>query len=108
MQRARQRDVIDIVPCARSERALLSPTRHAPIDELRIARQQHVRPESESLHHAWTKAFDHGVRFVREEECRCDAVTMFEIERHGTTATKHHVVPPFTAESQTRILDAID
>ena len=43
------------------ERALLAPAGHAAIDEARVARQDNVRAEPQSFHHARAKAFDQGI-----------------------------------------------
>ena len=43
VQRAGQRDVVDVVAGARRQRAVLAPAGHAAVDEPRVAREQHVR-----------------------------------------------------------------
>jgi hypothetical protein len=42
MQRAGQRDVVDVVAGARGERAVLTPAGHASVHELRIRGEQRL------------------------------------------------------------------
>ena len=49
VQRADERDVIEIVPRRLGERSGLAPTRHAPIDELRISLEADIRAEAHAL-----------------------------------------------------------
>jgi len=62
------------------QRALLTPSGHAAIDQPRIARLHHVRPEPQALHHAGTKTLDQGVGIGQEVEHLRDRGFVFEVE----------------------------
>src|SRR5213595_3681202 len=52
VQRAAERDVVDIVSRGMRERPGLAPARHAPVHQPRIAAQRYIGTELEALHHA--------------------------------------------------------
>ena len=61
VQRAGERDVVDVVAGARRQRPVLAPAGHAAVDQPRIAREQRVGPEAQPLHHAGPEALDQRV-----------------------------------------------
>src|SRR5213079_1819118 len=61
VQRAAERDVVDIVSRGMRERPGLAPARHAPVHQPRIAAQRYIGTELEALHHAGPKALDERV-----------------------------------------------
>ena len=52
LERAGERDVVDVVAGPRRVRAVLAPAGHAAVDELRVAGEHRVGAEAEALHHA--------------------------------------------------------
>jgi len=85
-QHARQRDVVQIVPGALRERPRLSPTGHASVDELRIARERGVWAEAETLHRARTESFDDDIRLRHQFERGIGRFALFQIERDRAPA----------------------
>ncbi len=61
MQRAGERDVVDVVAGGLRERPVLAPAGHAAVDEPRVAREADVGAEPEPLHHAGPEALDQRV-----------------------------------------------
>ena len=72
-QRAGHRDVIDIVTGGLRERALLAPSGHAAINQTRIVRLHHFRPEPQPFHDARAEAFDQRVGMAQQIQYLCDA-----------------------------------
>ena len=72
------------------QRAVLAPSGHAAIDQARIAREHHVGPEPEPLHHAGTKAFDQRVGIGQQIEHLRDRGLVLEVEfDHLASAPGH-------------------
>ena len=63
-ERARERDVVDVVAGGLRHRAALAEARHAAVDEARILREADVGAEPEPLHHAGTEALGEHVRLL--------------------------------------------
>ena len=61
MQRAGQRNVIDVVTGGFGERAGLAPARHAAVHEARVAHHAGLRADAEPLGDTGTEAFDEHV-----------------------------------------------
>ena len=61
VERAGERDIVDVVPGGLGERPVLPPAGHPPVDEPRIVLEQQVRPEPEPLHHAGPEPLDQPV-----------------------------------------------
>ena len=60
-ERAGDGDVVDVVPGARRQRALLAPAGHPAVDERRVAGEAVLRPDAEPLGDAGTEALDEDV-----------------------------------------------
>src|SRR6266496_5975396 len=57
-ERAGECEVVDVVARRVGERPCLAPARHAPVDELGIARETDVGTEAVALHDAWAEPLD--------------------------------------------------
>ncbi len=91
VQRAGEREVIDVVPRRMRERSGLAPARHAPVDELRIARETDVRPHAETLGDAGPEAFDQRIRAVDEPQQRRDSRRALQVERDRPTVAQQGI-----------------
>ena len=91
MQRAGQRDVVDVVARGLGQGTVLAPTSNAAEDEARVAGEALVRTEAEPLHDAGTKPLDQRVGLLDEAEQGCDAVGVLEVDRHRAPAAVEHV-----------------
>jgi hypothetical protein len=90
-ERARERDVVDVVAGRVRDRALLSPARHAAVDEARVARETDVGAEAEALHHAGPEPLDQRVGALDHPERGGDRLGALQIERHAAAAALHDV-----------------
>lgn len=108
MQDAGQRDLVDVVPGARCQRALLTPAGHAAADEAWIACVAIRRPEPEPLHHAGAESLeqDVGALDLREQGLAACGRLQIEHEAPGAAACRHRVVPHLVAAFGARALDA--
>ncbi len=61
VQRARKRDIVEVMPGIRCIGPGLAPAGHPAVNELRIVGEQHVGAEPQSLHHAGTEALDQAI-----------------------------------------------
>jgi len=68
VQRTAECDIIDVMACSLRQRPVLPPAGHAPIDETRIARQAHIRPQPQPLHHAGAKPLLQPVGFLHQAQ----------------------------------------
>ena len=66
VQRPCQRNVVDVMSGRLRQGALLSPARHAPIHQLRVARHTVLRPDAQALSDAGSKAFEQAVGALAE------------------------------------------
>src|ERR1700730_15477321 len=80
MERARQGDVVDIVPRGLCQWASLAPSGHTAVDESRIVAQQDRGAETEPLHNTGTIAFDQCIRRLYELADPQNVPRLFEIE----------------------------
>ena len=72
------------------QRAFLAPAGHAAIDQPRIARLHHVRPEPEPLHHAGPKALDQRIGIGEQVEHLRDRGLVLEVELDHLAAAPGH------------------
>jgi len=79
-ERAGDGDIIDVMAGRLRQRAFLTPAGHAAIDEARVARLHHVRPQPKPLHHARAKAFDQRVGVGKQIEHLRDGSPVLEVE----------------------------
>ena len=74
MQRAGQREVIDVVTRHLRVGSALAPTRHASVHQPRVARESDVRPETQPLHDARTMSLDERIRLLDQLQRRFAAL----------------------------------
>ena len=86
MQRAGQRDVVDVMARGVRVRPVLSPARHATINQLGVVLEQRVRSEAELFQHAGTEAFDQHVGAASQGSTRRDADALFQIDSERDAA----------------------
>ena len=89
-ERTGHRDIIDVMAGGLRQRAFLAPSGHAAVNQARIARQHHVWPETEPLHHAGTKAFDQRVGIGQEIQHLRDRRLVLEVEFDHLPPTPGH------------------
>ncbi len=104
VQRAGERDVVDVVTGRQRERPRLAPARHAAENDLRIALEAHIGAEAQPLHHAGTKAFDHGVSLRDQLQRRLNRFRFLQIEHDGRTAAIGDF--PFAGNAPALAIDA--
>ena len=80
LQRAGQRDVVDVVAGGPGQRPFLAPAGDAAEDEAGIAREANLRAEAEALHHAGAEALDQRVGAGDEFERRGDRLRLLQVE----------------------------
>ena len=79
-QRAGHRDIVDVVAGGLRQRTFLTPSGHPAVDQTRVARLHHLRPQPQSLHHPWTEAFDQRIGMAEELERAGDGSLVLQIE----------------------------
>src|SRR5581483_12326644 len=89
-ERARERDVVDVVTRRVGHGTVLAPPGHAPVDEPGVAREAHVGAETETLHHTGPEALGQRVGLPDETEQGLDAVGVLEVDADGAPAAVHH------------------
>lgn len=62
------------------QRAFLTPSGHAAIDEFFVAAEHDIGPEAETLHHAGAIAFDQRIGAVEQRQHLRDAGFVLEID----------------------------
>ena len=92
MQRAGQREVVDVVTGLLRDRALLSPSGHAGVDEARIDCAAGLGPKPEPLRHAGSIALDQRIGLGHELQHRRDRSGLLEVERERTFVAVVEVV----------------
>ena len=108
MQRARQRDVVDVVAGCERERSFLTPSGHASVDESWVAFETMVGTEAEPLGHTGTEAFDQRVGLLDQLQHGFDRFRPFEIEGDRAPAAIEQVVLHVHRDAQTGVSRAID
>ena len=79
-ERARKRDVVDVVAGGLRGGTFLTPARHPAEHELRVARQAHVGADPESLGHAGAKALDERVGLLDETHHGLDTLGLLQVD----------------------------
>jgi hypothetical protein len=74
------------------QRPALAPAGHAAVDERGIARQAHVGPQAQALHHAGAKAFDEHVGALDEGQRTIARVRLAQVQRQHLPPARQHVV----------------
>jgi hypothetical protein len=70
---------------------MLSPTRHAPINEARITLVADFGTETESLHDSGPHGINQRVRTLDQAQDRFHALRMLEVDGHGGAPASPHV-----------------
>ncbi len=91
-ERAAQRDVVGIVAGGVCQRAILSPARHAPVDQPFVSRHAGFGTQPELLHDAGPEAFENGVGDIAQSQDQVDAGLALEIHEQAGTTPVHQVV----------------
>jgi len=79
-ERARERDVVDVVARIVGERAFLAPARHASVHEAPVAREARLGAESQPLRDAGTEPLDQRVGAIDEPEHEAGALRRLEVD----------------------------
>ena len=108
MQRADQRDVVDVVTGGLRQRPLLPPAGHAAVHELWIGLEAFVRPEAKALHHAGPEAFDQCISFRHQLPGDLDVRGLLQVERDRAAAARQKIVFGFDGIAEIGRLGAID
>ena len=80
VQRAGERDVVDVVSGRLRERPVLSPAGHAAVDEPRVSLQANLRTEPETLHDAGAEAFDQRVGVLDDAKHRIRGAGLLQVD----------------------------
>ena len=78
-------------PGHRRHRPLLTPPRHAAVDQPPVAPEAGVGPDAQSLGHAGPEALDQPVGLLDEPEHQLDGVGILEIDADGGTGPVQQV-----------------
>ena len=90
-QRTADGDVVDVVAGHGRHRPLLTPPRHAPVDQPAVAPEAGVGPDAQSLGHAGPEALDQPVGLLDEPEHELDGVGVLEIDADRGTGPVQQV-----------------
>ena len=91
-----------------SERSVLAPTRHPPVDEARVAVEAHVGADPESFGDAGTEPLDQRVGTGDEVEQGGRAVGMLEVDRDVAPTAQQDVRGRGVGRRPTHRLGALD
>src|SRR5882762_9559942 len=83
MQRAAERQIVDVMSGISGVRTGLAPAGHAAIKDARIALEYHVRTEAESFHDPGAIALDKDLRMFAKPKAHVDGVRLLEIQFDG-------------------------
>jgi hypothetical protein len=108
LERASQRDVIDVVTRGVGHRPFLAPTRHASVDEPRIPFETNFGTEAEALHDTRPKSFDDHIGLLDESQHDLDAFGFLQIDSDTSTTTGEYVSWRFTGVATTNAIRPID
>ena len=79
MERARERDVVEIMACGLRQRPILPPARHAAIDETPVSLQTNIRSDAGALHDARAESFNQDIRIFKQSKQNFDAIGRLQI-----------------------------
>ena len=89
-------------PAAVRDGAFLPPARHAPVDELFVARHAIVRAEAQALSDAGPKALEQRIGGFHQLEDEFHALRLLQVHRDGAAVAGQHIAP-----APSRAADAI-
>ena len=107
-ERARERDVIEIVPRRLGERPRLAEPGHAAVDEARVPLERDVRPEAEPLHRARAETFEAAIGGGHQAQRQLDALRALEVERDGTASPQQEIEAQRLVDAEPARLQPID
>ena len=93
-QRARDGDVVDVVARGVGHRAVLTPARHAAIDQGAVAGPHLVGTDPEALGHPGTEALDQSVGLLGKGEHQLDRVGILQINADRRAGSIEQVPVP--------------
>ncbi len=91
LERAGERDVVDVVPGRAGERSRLTEAGHAPVDEPRVAREADVGPEAEALHHAGPEPLEQPIGALHEPQHRRDRFGVLQVDGDAAPAAREQI-----------------
>ena len=81
VERARHRDIVDVMTRAARQRAVLAPARHAPDDQTGVGLLQHLRRIPQPLEHARAKPLDQDIGPRAQGHHRPARIRCLQVER---------------------------
>ena len=84
-------DIVEVMSRSMRQRAGLSPSRHAPVNQLRIAGERDIRPETVALHDAGSETLDQPISFLDQLQRSFDISRIFQVESDGPAPPAHHI-----------------
>ena len=107
-ERARQRDVVDVVARGLRHRTVLAPTGHASVDEPRVARETHVGAQPEPLGHARAEALEQRVGALDQPQHQLHAFRVLQIDADRAAATVERLEVRLVERCRVDLLGAVD
>ena len=89
LERAGERDVVDVVPGGVRHRPVLAPAGQAAVHEPRVAGGALVGADAEALGDARPEHFEEHVGLLDQPQQRLDALRQLEVDRHRLLAPVH-------------------
>ena len=89
LERARQRDVVDVVAGGLRVRPVLTPAGQPPVHELRVAGERDVGPDAQPFRHAGPEHLEEGVGLLQQPQQCLDAVGLLQVDGDGLLAAIH-------------------
>ncbi len=80
MQRARQANVVDVVPGRLGQRPLLAPARHASVHQLLVASPAILGPQPQALGDARAEPLEEGIRLLDKAQHGFSAGGAFKVD----------------------------
>jgi len=90
VQRAGERDVVDVVAGGLGEWPLLAPAGHAAVDQLRVALEADVGADAEALGDAGTERLGHAMGLLDQAQHDLDAFRLLQVDRDRSAAAVVH------------------
>jgi hypothetical protein len=91
VQHTGQREVVDVVPGAVGQRAMLAPSRHPRVDQTRVTGQTVGRTDAQPLGDAGAQPLDQHVGSLDQAQHSFPVGGVLEVERHRAATAKHLV-----------------
>ncbi len=107
-ERARERDVVDVVTRGLRHRALLPPPGHAPVHELRVAGEAVVGPKSHAFGDPGPEALEQRVGVLDKAQDRFHAVGVLEVDADRPAPAGQRVVVRAVEHERVHLTGAVD